>query len=453
MYSSIEFVNKKLYVKEINKPFKIVEDFKCEIFIEDLNGQYKILKHNNPIKKEEYSLSEYFDKLLEYKNKNIKTYNAMLPKYQYINKMFYNNKDIINDNIKIFFIKIYCKDELLDKIKVYNNNDKQYYTFYNLNDFVQLVKKEDPAIINYWGETQLYKLVKLFNIEKLSIKELSPYLLSYNKDILIENKTINIEVPRGIHLLNYKDVYKHFQNRKIEKYNLKYIIYKEFFLEEDKYNNINLTSDFSDDKEFEYYVRIDEKNNYMNMVVLQAWDSGVDFNDVFSVIKSWTFKLYNEILPYKIVLPQINFDDVKENYSGGHIYKSAAQICSDMLGIDITSEYPLAIYTNNLSFETILEDKDLEDEILLIKKDFEKKDDKYIMSLEKEKLIHYVRTLKKFNKGLTPSGEIIDNSKDGIIPKLIKKIFNERKKFQQKYKLYQKIQKRFNFLNETSNIL
>ena len=154
-----------------------------------------------------------------------------------------------------------------------------------------------PDIITGWN-CKFFDIPYIVNrLEKIGLesKFLSPIKNLYEKNINIagkENQTYSIS---GISLLDYLDLYKKYTYKIRESYRLDYIGKVELGLSKDQ-NEIPGYELYKTDyqqfinyniRDVEIVKKLDEKMKLMDLVITMAYDSGINFEDVFSPVKTW----------------------------------------------------------------------------------------------------------------------------------------------------------------------
>lgn len=497
MYSNVEFLNNKLYVSTINfngllDSIVIENCDNFEFFIDDEKGLFNVIKSDIKVKCIKSNLNEYYKKRIEFLKTN-KLYNDILPNYQYISNYFYGNDYIYNDirihhlDIEVFsnggfpnpikakneisLIQIYESDtniiylfgtkEFKDIELLQDKNKVIYYHYDNeidmIKNFIKFEKERKPILVDAWFGNifdfpyLINRCIKL-NIDYL---DLSPYRKFKSKKVSIFGKLTKILIPYGVYWFDAKELYENYTSGNRESYSLETIAQLELEIGKVKYKNISNNLDDLYKKNYKLFleygkqdvVLLDELNkklNYINIMIKEAWDMGVNFDDVFSTVKSWTYKLYNELKKENIVLP-IKTTKQKETYQGPFILQPKPGKYEMIIGLDIVSEYSNAIRANNISYETIVEPEDLanmkdgNELINLQNKIINNGYENYLLSLNSNELKIIIKLLKDNSIILSGSGEYFYYNIDGLIPKVITKIFNERQIAQNKELEYSKI--------------
>lgn len=494
MYCNVEYLDGLLYVSEFNGnnlEYNIVDKFIPSFFINDINGEYNLFKYNNKLKKINATLKNFYFEKEKYKD----SYNVFSPKYQYIHQNYYNKNNNLNFNYKIHHLDIETysnKNEIdpfeandpitliqimesdtseififgLKSIKNINKLEKEFKKTYYLFDdeismikaYINFVKEKNPLITDAWYGNIFdfpYLINRCINL-KIDYLDFSPFRKFKTRKITIFGELKSILLPCGRYWIDSYELYEYFNNDNIDSSKLNDIGEKELQLNKidfsDIAENLNDLYDNHYEKFLEYGIRdvvllykLNKKFDFINIMINQAWDMGINFDDIFSIVKSWTYKLYNELIQEKIVLPNTKEIEEKEHYLGGHIFQEKQGKHEMLLGFDIKSSYPNGIRANNISPETIIEDIDLKKlknykflRNLQYNLKTKGKED-YFLKLSIDDYKNIIKTLKEENIILSPSGDFYHKDIDGFLPKIITKIFNERENIIKKVDQYNRI--------------
>ena len=478
-YISVDFLLDKLYIKEFDINSNIInrvnEDFLSKLYIKDISGSFNVLKSNEKIKEITIPLSKYSSKRQEFLVDGINLYNDFLPNYQYISDFHYNKtKNLIDLNFFYFDFKVFevanidienpkyeirtielfeniTNKKYLFTIKKFNEVEdnsinKETFVFSSekimLEEFIDFIYKKDPIMLVSWFGDSFYFPYLINRCKKLNVDylKLSPFEKFKTKKVYIFDKQINIEVPIGRYFIDYKTLLEAYERNKIDSYEL--ITISNNVFKENKHKCLNLEELFKNgsneyvDKVFfnvETLNRLDNKLNYIKTMIEEAWTMGINFDDVFSTIKPWTFKLYNELKKDKKVLPLPLKNLEKESYTGGYIHKPIEGKYSNIISFDISSNYTNIIRTNNISYETIVDLNDFKgniyyNKLLKIKNDIVNNgyENYFINIASKEELKEIISITKELNLIISSYGEFFYKDKVGILPKVMQKIFKER---------------------------
>lgn len=476
-YISVDFVSNKLYIRELESNTiknKINTDYLSKLYIEDNQGKYKVIKnlHNDKkIKSLSIKLSNFIETREQYINSKIDLYNDFEPNYQYISDYYYNKeKELLdlsiiyfNFNINETFNTSYDNAKYeIKSIQFFETktNQKFHLTFNQtkleeLKDhkiiicdtevemilkFIDLINKFDPIFLCSWNGNSFYFPYFINRCKKLKIDylELSPFKKFKNKKAYIESKQIDLETPIGRYFLDYKIPFNKYNIKNKENNDLVSIINNEF--KENKKYKYNFKNSYEKDYqkyiedsfvEIQNLVRLENKFNYIKTIIDEAWTMGVNFDDVFSTIKPWTYKLYNELKQDNLILPLTNNIN-QETYSGGYIHKPKEGKYNNIVAFDTSSNYTNIIITNNISYETLVDLNEFKgtiyyNKLLNIKNNIISNNyEDYFLNIGIEDLKDMMNTIKELNLIVSSSGEFFYKNKVGILPKVMQKIFKER---------------------------
>lgn len=473
-YISVDFLYNKLYIRELESNTiknKVNTDYLPKLYIEDNQGKYKVIKNNKKIKAISVKLSDFIETREQYINGKIDLYNDFDPNYQYISDYYYNkekelfdlsiiyfnfnineNFNMSSDNakyeiksIQFFETKTNQKFHLtFNKIKLEEGNDYKLIICNTEEDmilkFINLINEFDPIFLCSWNGNGFYFPYFINRCKKLKIDylKLSPFEKFKNKKVYIEGKQIELEIPIGRYFLDYKTPFNKYNLKNKDNNDLVSVINNEF--KENKKYKFNFKNSYEKDYqkyiensfiEIQNLVKLENKLNYIKTMIDEAWTMGVNFDDVFSTIKPWTYKLYNELKLDNLILPLINNIN-QETYSGGYIHKPKEGKYSNIVAFDTSSNYTNIIITNNISYETLVDLNEFKgtiyyNKLLNIKNNIISNNyEEYFLNINIEELKDIINTMKELNLIVSSSGEFFYKNKIGILPKVMQKIFKER---------------------------
>jgi DNA polymerase elongation subunit (family B) len=231
-----------------------------------------------------------------------------------------------------------------------------------------------------------------------------------------EELIINIA---GVSVLDYMALYKKFVFVKHESYSLGHIAQEELGetkLDHSEYKNFNefYWKGF-DDKFLDYNVRdtqlvskLEDKLKLIELVYTLAYLAKINFNDVFSPVKTWDAILHNRLLSESVVVPLKEHNpDGDKQIEGAYVKDPIVGMHDWVISLDATSLYPSIMMTLNISPETYRGiDKDYSIDALLNGK----------MKLEPPE-----------HQAWGPNGARFDKTVRGVIPRVIEEMMTGRK--------------------------
>ena len=328
----------------------------------------------------------------------------------------------LQDKYFVFGTEDYTPDQP-DKIISYFQCEHE---FEMMEVFLNWWTDNIPDIITGWN-CKFFDIPYIVNrLEKIGLesKFLSPIKNLYEKNIRIagkENQTYSIT---GISVLDYLDLYKKYTYKIRESYRLDYIGKVELGLRKDQ-NEIPGYELYKTDyqqfinyniRDVEIVKKLDEKMKLMDLVITMAYDSGINFEDVFSPVKTWESIIYRFLKEKNIAIPVKSEESESRTIEGGYVKDPHVGLHKWVVSFDLNSLYPHLIQQYNISPETIC-------------KDMDKQDINVKLLLDEEIDTSF---LKENNITLTPNGEYFKTDEQGFLPQLMSKMYNDRVVFKKK---------------------
>ena len=333
--------NGQPYLSRINYSPKLYLPTKEKTNYKTLDGIHLKEKRFDSISKAKHFYSEY-STIPEYKIFGMNRYN-----YQYIADTYRDDMRWNKDYIKIFTLDIEteCESGFPDPdtakeniicITVKNHSNKQILTW-GSGDFIS--KKSNVTYIKCQNEKHLLleflkfwcknhpDIVTGWNVKFFDI----PYLMNRMR-FIFDNDTINKFSPwnyvnadriqlgqknqqywniLGVSILDYFDLYKKFTYTRQESYKLNYIAKVE--LGEEKLDNPYETFKDFYTKDYQKFIeyniqdvelvdRLEDKMRLIELCLTMAYDYKVNYNDVYSQVRSWDTLIYNHLLKKNIII-------------------------------------------------------------------------------------------------------------------------------------------------------
>lgn len=306
------------------------------------------------------------------------------------------------------------EEELLKNfISVWQDNYPDIVTGWNCEffDFPYLANR----INNVLGVEWLLKLSPWKKVEIVMKKN------DFGQDV----QTVNIT---GVSIVDYIVLYKKFRLKRRDSYRLSNIAEVEKIEQQkmtyDEYSSLRDLYRHDYQKYLRYNMQdvrtvkyLDKKLNYILLTVTLAYQAKVNFDDVLSQVRMWECIIMNELYDMKII-PEIKPREIKTDKLVG-AYVKDAEPGSDhwLVSLDLNSLYPNLIRMLNVSPDTIIESSPRG---YVDKDKLNARIDKFIS----DRLpIHDGTTIQAFNNAK------FRKDKQGIIPYLVTKMYQDRKKF------------------------
>lgn len=352
--------------------------------------------------------------------------------------------------------------------------------------FFALIKKMQPLIVLGWN-TNGFDYPFLYNRAKklgFDTNQFSPYNKSKLSTIITDQgmKSYKLEAD-GVFYLDYLEVYKKYTYTPRASYSLDNISYVE--LNERKVNH-NMYSTFDGFRTGESYIfpdkaptdefdlemfnlqvlyketqdnkikekiadlandlfvhygcidtylvkKLDDKLMLSNILINIASKMGVNIPDSLGTVKPWSSYITNIAYLENKILPNSDVDDNADtSIKGGYVAEPVVGKHKWIISVDINSAYPnLSMRGFNMSAETYVAPRDLPADMRDINLAYfndEDEEKRFKMYLERPEIFNtYTALAKKYNYCLGINGAVFKRDSVGIIPRLVKEIYAERK--------------------------
>ena len=296
-----------------------------------------------------------------------------------------------------------------------------------INRFLFFWENNFPEVITGWN-CNLYDIPYLAGrIERIfdakTAKLLSPWKLLTKGEVFISGRTHICYDIGGITILDYLDLYKKFTYKAQESYRLDHIAFVELGQNKLDHSEFETFKDFYTQnwqKFVEYNIidvelvdRLEDKMKLIELAVTMAYDAKVNYADVFSQVKMWDSIIYNYLKKQNIAIPP-KIDAVKDaQYAGAFVKEPVPGKYDWVVNFDLNSLYPHLIMQYNISPETLLPNKHPSATVeRLLKKDIDLSD--------------------LSGQTVCANGALFDTTKQGFLPKLMDKIYQERTIYKKK---------------------
>jgi DNA polymerase elongation subunit (family B) len=317
-----------------------------------------------------------------------------------------------------------------ENIKVFEFQDEQSL----LKSFITYFSDNYPDIITGWNIRffDIPYLVKRINkiLGKKQSKLLSPWGIIKEKYVTKQGKEEICYDLIGISSLDYYELYKTFTYVNQESYSLNHISYVELGEKKLSYSEYESITEFykKDFQKFiEYNIRdvelvqkLEEKLKLMELAIALAYSAGVNYQDVFSQVRTWDVIIYNYLSEYGIVIPPKKKEKKNVQYAGAYVKEPIVGMHSWVVSFDLNSLYPHLIMQFNISPET------LTDEGM-----------RGVISPEgilKGGMVssNFIKEFKQKNLSIAANGTTYRKDIRGFLPELMEKMYEDRKMFKKK---------------------
>ena len=324
----------------------------------------------------------------------------------------------------------------------HDRTDVIYYNCKNeaalLIEFIKYWRKESFDIITGWNVNS-FDITYLCNrIDKIlgedEHKKLSPWNQSDVREFVAQGYQKNMVFNLyGINVLDYLELYRKHTFVNQESYRLDHIANVELGkgkLDYSEYGNLHTLYRQDYAKFLEYNVQdavlveqLEEKLGLIELVQTMSYNAKCNYNDTFGMVKYWETIIYNFLKEQNIQTPPQRLKTgndknkpivgayVKEPLVGGHNW---------VVSFDLNSLYPHIIMQYNISPEKMV--KGYKEDVSIEK------------LLNKQCDLSY---LKQQNNTVCPNGTKFTRGRQGFLPELMEKFYDERKMWKKKMIEYQ----------------
>lgn len=297
------------------------------------------------------------------------------------------------------------------------------------HNFFKLVRKIDPDIYSGWNiegfdiPYMINRCQRVFGTDELA-SQFSPFGVISQRTIKTKFGDQVVYDFLGATVLDYLPLYKKFQLKKLADYKLDTVAMYELkrgkvdYSEEGSLRNLYLVNW---DKFVVYGVEdsiivsdIDDNRNYISLVFQIAMRSKTNVADVFYQTRLWEQIIYTYLETEQRVLPAYKerSDDPDEEFEGAYVKEPLTGRRDWIVYYDFTSLYPHVMMQFNISPETWIDGK-----IPLTVQD--------VIDLNPDKID--TDALQMSQACLAGNGSMFRTDIEGFIPKILKKMFQERK--------------------------
>lgn len=373
-------------------------------------------------------ISEYWPNDIKYDSELIKVFSLDIE-----TATEHGFPDITTANEEILLITV--KDNHHKKIATFgtrpytNNRSDVTYKLCNdeqhmLKEFVIFWQQNYPDVITGWN---IYGFDIPYLVNRIKrmlgesfVEKLSPWNMIRDKKIYVAGQNVMAYDFMGIATLDYLDLYKKFTYQNQESYRLDYIANVE--LGEHKLeNNFDTFKDFytQDWQRFvdynihdvELVDKLEDKMKLIELLYTLAYQSKMNYNDVYSPVRMWDMIIYNYLKSKHIVIPMKDSNGSKDAaFEGAYVKDPIVGAHKWVASFDLNSLYPHLMMQYNMSPETLTDTKlDVNVESLLNQ-----------TPIDKHKLV---------DLSMAANGWCYRKDIKGFLPALMEKMYSDRSKY------------------------
>ena len=296
-----------------------------------------------------------------------------------------------------------------------------------LDMFLDFWERLDPDIVTGWN-VDGFDIPYLYNrisktIGDKEARRLSParwiqervFRGAYGK----ENKEYTLV---GLAVLDYLQLYRKFTYSQQESYRLDHIATVELGQKKLDYSEVETLHQLykTDYQKFiDYNIRdvelvdkLEDKMRLIEQAMTIAYDAKVNLNDVFTQVRMWDVLIHNYLYEQRIVVPPKDKHGKDSKFAGAYVKDPQVGIHNWVMSFDLNSLYPHLIMQYNISPDTLIDGEytptSVEDII-----------DKRIPECPNDSI-------------LTANGYHYVRNRQGFLPKMMEKMYNERVLYKKK---------------------
>jgi DNA polymerase elongation subunit (family B) len=307
--------------------------------------------------------------------------------------------------------------------------------------FIEWWEQNPPHIVTGWN-------VKFFDIPYLvsriklllkvkNAKRLSPWGRLRDKYIEKQGRKNLVYQILGVSIVDYFDLYKTFTYTNQESYRLDHIAFVELGRRKLDYGEYDSIKDFykNDFQKFiDYNIldvklveKLEEKLKLMELALALAYAAKVNYEDVFSQVRTWDAIIYHYLRDQDIVIPPKKGGIKNDQYAGAYVKDPIVGQHDWIVSFDLNSLYPHLIMQYNISPETMVRDHS------------ELSFGVGVNNILKSGAEHTyagcyanIKQLKDLNLSVAANGTFYRKDKYGFLPKLMEKMYEERSVYKKK---------------------
>jgi DNA polymerase elongation subunit (family B) len=244
-------------------------------------------------------------------------------------------------------------------------------------------------------------------------------------------------VISGVATLDYLELYRTFTYVKQEAYSLNHISKVELGEEKLSYGEYETIQEFytqNFQRFMEYNLqdvrlvdRLESKLKLMELAVALAYSARVNFEDVFSQVRTWDAIIHHHLMSKGMVIPQKTEHKKDDQYAGAYVMDPIVGKHDWVVSFDLNSLYPHLIMQYNISPETQVENRawargSITPDAVLSRNGGEPVKT-FVDPAE------YLDAAKRDGVSVAANGVAFRRDKQGFLPELMEKMYAERKHY------------------------
>ncbi len=309
-----------------------------------------------------------------------------------------------------------------------------------LEGFVSLWRQIDPDIVTGWNIRFFdipYLVARMNHLEEGWGNSLSPWGRLRETTVNRMGRDQTAYVISGVATLDYFELYQTFTYVKQEAYSLNHISKVELGEEKLSYSEYETLQEFytqNFQKFMEYNFqdvrlvdRLEAKLKLMELAVALAYSARVNFEDVFSQVRTWDAIIHHHLMSKGMVIPQKTDHKKDDQYAGAYVKDPLVGKHDWVVSFDLNSLYPHLIMQYNISPET-------KDTNPVWRRNSINPDS--VLSRNRGETVktfidpaEYLNSAKSSSVSVAANGIAFRKDRQGFLPELMEKMYAERKHF------------------------
>jgi DNA polymerase elongation subunit (family B) len=309
-----------------------------------------------------------------------------------------------------------------------------------LAGFIELWRFLDPDIVTGWNIRFFdipYLVARMNYLEEGWGNSLSPWGKLRETVVNRMGRDQTAYVISGVATLDYFELYQTFTYVKQESYSLNHISKVELGEEKLSYAEYETIQEFYT-QNFQRFMeynfqdvrlvdRLESKLKLMELAVALAYSARVNFEDVFSQVRTWDAIIHHHLMSKGMVIPQKTEQKKDDQYAGAYVMNPIVGKHDWVVSFDLNSLYPHLIMQYNISPETkhpnpVWRRGAISPESMLARNRGEAVKD-FIDPAE------YLNSAKADGVSVAANGVAFVRDRQGFLPELMEKMYAERKHY------------------------
>ena len=305
-----------------------------------------------------------------------------------------------------------------------------------LTEVIKYWRKESFDIVTGWN-VDAFDMTYLCNrVDKLfgegEHKKFSPWNMSDVRDYTNNyGQKVMIFNLYGINILDYMELYKKHTFVNQESYSLNHIAHVELDkakIDYSDYGSLHTLYQQNYSLFLEYNVKdvtlvedLEDKLGLLELTMTMAYNAKCNFSDTFGMVKYWETIIYNFLKEQNIQTPPQKLDRSKtHSIIGAYVKEPQVGMHDWVMSFDLNSLYPHLIMQYNISPEKMIKGERITTSV------------DHMLDRSAD-----ISGLKRTNRSVTPNGVMFTRDKQGFLPELMEKFYDERKEWKGKMIQYQ----------------